>query len=226
MYGVDRLERALNSGIAADAVFETLHHSLSAFVGGDDQTDDISFVQVSGARPQHHVDALDSGIGVNKPLDWEISYRLYSDSLRNFDPLPLIVQPLMEVHALRGQRSRVFTILSELYSNSLDHGVLGLSSGLKTDAEGFAKYYATKTERLGNLEGDFIKVRVALKTDGKSGHLSVRLEDSGQGFNYVSKMAKQTQSALSGRGLPLIRALCDEIEFFGNGNQVEILLSW
>jgi hypothetical protein len=47
--------------------------------------------------------------------------------------------------------------LAELYSNALEHGLLHLDSVLKNSAQGFAKYYALRHERLNALEEGYIR---------------------------------------------------------------------
>ena len=52
------------------------------------------------------------------------------------------------------------TILTELFANALDHGVLGLSSSLKSSPEGFSQYYHERTKRLERLVYGYIRVEL------------------------------------------------------------------
>ncbi len=225
LFGTERLEKLINE--KSDSVFKSLQLELLEFTGNEQQTDDVSFVEILGQTAEKKEEVVDNSQGVRRPLDWVIDYCFHVDSLRHFDPLPLIVQPLMEVRALRRQRSRVFTVLSELYNNALDHGILKLDSVIKGNAEGFAKYYSQKTQRLENIsDGAEIRVTIQLRSQLDKGELIIQIEDSGEGFNYQSILKEKISASLSGRGLPLLKALCDEIEFKGSGNKVKVKMSW
>ena len=56
----------------------------------------------------------------------------------------------------------LYTVLTELFVNALDHGVLGLSSELKQSAQGFAQYFAERELRLNALETGFIDMSLCL----------------------------------------------------------------
>lgn len=223
-FGSGRLESIINEH--SDSVYHSIQAELNKFSGNERQTDDVTFLEISGKNHIKKITPKEQNHGVKQSLKWDIEYCFYVESLRHFDPLPLIVQPLMEVRALRPQRSRVFTVLSELYNNALDHGVLKLDSVTKGDADGFAQFYQNKTNRLKHLDKAEIRVAVHLNSQMDKGELTIKIEDSGTGFDYKSKLKEQVVANLSGRGLPLLKALCDSIEFQGKGNQVEVKLSW
>jgi hypothetical protein len=75
----------------------------------------------------------------------------------------------MEVHDLRPRGGALYTVLAELYSNALEHGLMGLDSRLKCDAEGFARYYAERRERLQNLSHGFVRFHLDLAPHGDGG---------------------------------------------------------
>lgn len=50
--------------------------------------------------------------------------------------MPYLLQLLLEIHGLREQSGALYSVMAELYSNALEHGVLGLDSRLKRDAQG------------------------------------------------------------------------------------------
>jgi hypothetical protein len=65
-----------------------------------------------------------------------------TESLKLFDPVPLMTHFINQVQGLKPYTNTLNTILAELYSNALEHGLLGLDSSLKNSAQGFARYYA------------------------------------------------------------------------------------
>ncbi|MDO3388425.1 fused response regulator/phosphatase [Gilvimarinus sp. SDUM040013] len=112
-----------------------------------------------------------------------------------------------------------FTILTELVNNSLDHGLLGLDSRLKEDAENFEVYLRERELRFGDLANtDYICVELEL--DQKQ--LTILVKDSGAGYTFVGD--KKMQGELSGRGLALIESLCDEFEVAAPGNIAKAII--
>jgi anti-sigma regulatory factor (Ser/Thr protein kinase) len=130
---------------------------------------------------------------------------------------------LNNLDAARPHAGVLFIILSELYNNALDHGVLGLSSALKHEADGMDRYLAQRTQRLAGLgEGS---IEIVLETEERPGMdentLWIHCRDSGPGFDYKNVGADDGSGARTafGRGLTLVRTLCDSLEFAGCGNE-------
>ena len=137
----------------------------------------------------------------------------------------------MEAPYLRRKSSAIYTVLAELYSNALEHGVLGLESALKSSAEGFARYYAARAAALEQVQG-WVRFEFAVSDDVNQRQLCITVEDSGRGFDfetYVAKVAAQTKSentGYHGRGVKLLWDLCEEVKFSPPGNKIEVTMSW
>ncbi len=227
MFGHDRVEQVV-SAAGQMSVVDAVIHELSAFMHKDAQSDDLTFVEVIGRPPQFEEAAKQarSSTRWSGPQDWHLEYELRPQALRTFDPLPMVLQMLMESPGLRSHRGRVFTILAELYSNALDHGVLGLDSSLKASPEGFAEYYQTRIARLETLREGYVRFGIEHQPTADGGRIIMRLNDSGEGFDWRAYEAKLKLDGYSGRGLPLIRSLCESFEYEGNGNTVCAVYKW
>lgn len=129
----------------------------------------------------------------------------------------------MEVPGLRPHAGTLFTILSELYSNALEHGLLGLDSGWKRDSEGFTYYYSERNQRLAALTEGSINVSLDHCPNASGGCLILEMEDSGPGFSVRPAASGE---GYAGRGLALISALADNVTFNGQGNQVRVEFVW
>ncbi len=238
LYGEKRLETMVEQHIRSKELFDTIKQEVISFAGESGPTDDLTMVEVTMIPEQ------DLGVVSNPqtiatlhgPKQWEFSYRLIDDSLANFDPIPLLLQIVVEVPGLRSFTGQIFTIISELYSNALDHGVLGLDSKLKSGSDGFGKYYRMREERLRKLENDYISIRIMHTGYGEGGRLTFRIEDSGAGFDFSSRMETMAQNnaavlpanagTFSGRGISLLSSLCSRIAFEGRGNIAEVDFEW
>ncbi|MCE2596900.1 fused response regulator/phosphatase [Motilimonas cestriensis] len=132
----------------------------------------------------------------------------FSDLLARQLPLPLV--------------QKVFTVLTELYMNAFEHGVLGLSSEVKSQENGFLTFYEQKEQRVKALT---IEHKVELKVQWQSAlsRLDIYIKDSGHGFLHGD--IKDTDLSKSyGRGLRLIEHLADSLEIIAPGNAIRVVL--
>ena len=228
MFSSERLEACIQSTDEGDSVFAAVQRALELFGGDSAPSDDVSMVEVE-LRPLGVIEHAPTSPQVSRtgPLDWRFVYELRTRSLQQFDPLPLLLQVFMEQPALRPHRGRVFTILAELYSNALDHGVLQLDSSLKTTSGGFADYYRLRQDRLQQLAEGYIRLEFEHQPLAGGGRLQLRVEDSGSGFDWQSWQSKLAPgNSYGGRGLVLIASLCQSLRFEGRGNIVEVSYDW
>jgi len=113
----------------------------------------------------------------------------------------------------------------------LDHGVLKLDSALKSSAEGFSEYYTEREKRLADLREGSVRIELAhLPVDG-GGRLIIRLEDSGEGFDFNAVCVNAASSlahnsGFAGRGIPLLKNLCESLHYEESGNCVEAVYAW
>jgi len=120
-------------------------------------------------------------------------------------------------------RDVIHTILKELYSNALEHGILEMKSELKAEADGFERYYSERQSRLSNLVGDeIIKVRVSFDPDTDAKLLKILIDDSGEGFDFQNQCLEEESDQYFGRGLVLVRSLCKELKVSNRGTRIEV----
>jgi len=113
-------------------------------------------------------------------------------------------------------------------SNALEHGVLKLDSGMKESINGFADYYALRAERLAELKNAYIKISLNHEPYEEGGKLLIRVEDSGEGFDYQRQargLAENTDD-FCGRGHGLLLQLCSEYSVSGKGNIADAAYIW
>ena len=226
LFGEQRLLAALEANRDPATVFDEIEQALLDFHG--QPHDDLSLVEVVVSR-----DALPMPPTVSatahrsRPMDWSIRVELRAESLRNGNPLPSLLQILLQVNQLRSRAGAIYTVLGELYSNALEHGVLGLDSSLKCDAEGFKRYYEQRQQRLQSLVDGHVHLELTIKTDSTGGRLRICIDDSGAGFDV--KKALQVQlgtDRFSGRGLHLVRRLSDGFGWQSDGRGLSVEFVW
>ncbi|HUE94332.1 SpoIIE family protein phosphatase [Pseudomonas sp.] len=227
LFGEARLLEVFTRNRMPAELFTEIQQALTLFSG--EQQDDVSLLEVSlvedGALARPPLAFADSG--QSHPLDWSASFEFRGETLRHFNPLPFLLQLLLEVQGLRPQGGALYTVLAELYSNALEHGVLGLDSALKANAEGFAEYYRQRSQRLARLSDGYVRFHLRLQPEAGGGRLVVRVEDSGPGYDPSRVLAQQAHvSGLSGRGLTLVRQLSERCSWDAGGQGVSVEFSW
>ncbi len=227
MFGEARLQAIFTGLHPAERLFDEIQQTLTAFRG--EAQDDVSMIELTlieeGGLSRPPLAFSDSGL--NSPLDWSASFEFRAQTLKRFNPLPFLLQLLLEVQGLRVQGGALYTVLAELYSNALEHGVLGLDSTLKCDAEGFTQYYRQRGRRLAELKDGYVRFHLELLPQVDGGVLRVRVEDSGAGFDVTGALnGSQVSTGLSGRGLRLVRQLTRHCEWSADGRGVSVEFCW
>lgn len=227
LFGVERLLQVFAANREPERLFEDIEQALAGFRG--QVRDDVSLVEISLLPEQAlHASAIQyTDSGQSCPLDWSVSFEFRAETLKRYNPLPYLLQLLLEIHGLRGQSAALYSVMAELYSNALEHGVLGLDSRLKRDVQGFADYYRQRNERLALLSSGFIRVHINVLPTGAGGCLSLRIEDSGAGFDVEAVLARPLDiDRLSGRGLNLVRQLSSHVRWSDGGRSVCVEFCW
>ncbi|MBK5345362.1 fused response regulator/phosphatase [Pseudomonas sp. TH49] len=227
LFGVERLQQLFAVNREPDNLFAEIEQALLEFRG--EPRDDVSMVEISlldAARVMPPAPVY-SDSGQSCPLDWSVSFEFRGATLKRFNPLPYLLQLLLEVHGLRTQSGAIYSVLAELYSNALEHGVLGLDSSLKRDAAGFARYYEQRNARLEALQDGYVRVHLQVRPQGAGGCLVIRVEDSGKGFDVARVMERPVDGVrLSGRGVSLIRHLGHNARWSDEGRSACVEFFW
>jgi len=229
MFGEERLKQVFAANRKPDSLFDDIIGAVHAFVGDGNKDDDLTLIEVKMDKAENiqSKSINTSTLGDRGLKGWVMDFEVQSNSFRYFDPLPLLLNVLVEVPGLRQHSGSLYTILSELYSNALEHGVLGLDSALKTTPEGFAQYYEARSLRLEEPPEGAICFHLEHHTEDDGGSLTIRVKDSGPGFNHANSIdTPHKTEGYCGRGIALIRTMCQSLRYLGNGNEVEVVFNW
>ena len=231
-FGSKRLFQSI-TGAARNQVFEQIFADLDDFCGENTaQVDDVTLVEITCVpevlpeieihdyiRPSvHHLG--DRG-------EWKMSLRFNGERLLETNPVPILVNFVLEMEQLEKQKQALFTVITELYSNALDHGVLDLDSSLKSDPAGFESYFRARESRLVALDSGHVIFHLSVEQAANRRSIMLRVEDSGKGFDYEAlKQNPVVEPYLSGRGITLVKDLCESLEYHGKGNIAVAVFSW
>lgn len=153
-----------------------------------------------------------------------LDFKTMGSALSQVDAPLKIVQTFSAYGMPKNLNNTLFSVLTELYLNALEHGVLKLDSAIKQAEDGFSNYYLLRDQGLLSLTSDdFISLTIDWSMDNNSIHIDVM--DSGEGFNYqVMNEQRSTDEFFYGRGINMIYSLCTEVNFKGSGNEVTAVI--
>jgi two-component system, HptB-dependent secretion and biofilm response regulator len=232
----ERLEAAISECHPDEATIDSISRALREFCGDATQADDISLAEVP-CIPEL-LQAIECDVSDDPPVPEvvtchkdsstiDFSITLNGDRLSDADPIPLLINHIHEIEGLGEHRRLLFTILTELYINALDHGVLRLDSDIKNAQDGFTRYFTEREQRLEKLSDGFVTISISSRASAMGGEMVITIQDSGPGFDFANYHCDESDcSRLSGRGLQLISELCSSISFIEPGNQVQAVYSW
>ena len=210
----------------------SLRASFIKFMGAASPADDVSLVEISCLKSAitRDDDAAEHGKRNVVPTHWQAQVVFHADALRTVNVVAVVANLITQVQSPPGHRERIFTVLTELLVNALDHGLLGLDSQLKSSPEGFAGYYLRRSQALAELREGWVRITLQHMPDENAGVLKIRIDDSGPGFDFArhndTASAPPGTTLYRGRGIPLVRTLCHSVVFSGNGNRVEVVYRW
>lgn len=224
-FGQQKIERLLIQGTD----LEKLASTVEEYIADTSQTDDVTLFELDISQIQNYdATSLKNSVQVSfPPSQWQVDFNFSAHVLRQVDLVPLLINMLMQIQAPHEHKQRIYTVLAELCSNALEHGVLQLESSMKKSANGFADYYALRGQRLAELEDAYIKISLKNEPCEQGGKLTIRVEDSGEGFDYEQRAHNLAENKkLCGRGEGLLQQLCSEYFFSGKGNIVHAVYLW
>ena len=214
-FGLQRLEHVLNTA-PAPQVYQGLIDAHTEFRGAHPMADDMTIVEI---EYDHRLRAVTPGIATS-PAAFHLSLDFGFAFLKDNEPVHA-AQDILDRLPIFQACPDAMVVFLELFNNAVDHGLLGLESSLKDGVDGFERFIAERRERLDALKSGYVRCDLEVRECGRQ--LVLRVEDSGPGFDF-DRGRTMAQDKPYGRGLALVRHLCQELKFFGPGNYVEAVM--
>jgi two-component system, HptB-dependent secretion and biofilm response regulator len=223
-FSVTRLQDILST--VDDDPIDAILPELDAHAQGVAFSDDVSICTLDFASICHEYEInkhlMHSSDLKIDPFSWSV--KISGRKLAQAELPPMVNNFLQYIGLDQKRCQKVFSIISEMVSNGLDHGILKLSSDIKQKQDGFMEYFLKRDELLNHLsESDFIELRLDwLQIEGTK-KLMITCRDSGQGYDYSAEKVVD-DDLYSGRGLALIRSLVESLEIYAPGNFIKVIL--
>lgn len=219
LYGEERLLQHF-LGHSPDP-FSALIDGVKCFTSDEDQSDDITLLQLT-CKPVRLKQADTSPPPADPVLaPWKLEMRLTPEELRSGSPITQIIDMMGGSPQLERHKDYLHTVMTELFSNALEHGVLKLRSEQKHNEEGYFDYYQQREERLRQLHDGYVHILLKFYCTGRKGCLNIQMDDSGEGFDYNNRCATSDDDAF-GRGISMLETLCARVEYSNGGRRVNV----
>lgn len=231
MFGLEALREALSASKSPDDVVTRVVSAVAAFRDGATPNDDVTLFcyRHQGALPAVSArQAVEPAPSASAPLSCH--FALGPEALAHPDCLPQVLSMLRAHPSVTRHFGRVATVLTELFNNALEHGLLCLPSELKDAPDGLMGFWEERQRRLAAITAkDAIDIDVTVR---ESGEVTLAVTDSGAGFSYpvcgaesVLEMDSVLETDSHGRGLRIVLSLVSRLAFEGAGNRVVATLA-
>ena len=203
-----------------DNILESIIGCYKKYSDGMPQCDDISVLELSCVEVKREAPEKIKA-NYKESVPWEIDLQIEDDMLGK-DVVQNIIEMIGSSLVLKENKGVIHSLLSEMYSNAVDHGILGLDGSKKDSCESFEGFYKEREELLKKLSGAFIKVNISYVPADESSLLKIEMSHNGKVFDGAASTA--SDNALHGRGLALIDAICKHVNFSDNGRCLSVAL--
>lgn len=237
MYDISRFETCIQKAALTNNIAEELLKEVNEFCHETLQEDDLSIIILPCGGWNDNFYQVNQQNKLEHPHDFEEKLALWSwqlslngERLSTVNPIPLAMNQVQELEGNGEHWQSVYTILTELFVNALDHGLLDMSSSLKGSAEGFAQYYNERQVKLNKLKTGTIDLSLLYFELGEQKKLVIRIVDSGAGFDskqyLTDDSSQQYLFKLCGRGIELVKNLSYSLQYNEKGNAAEAVYLW
>lgn len=225
--GIDGVINLLACATDTETRFKCLLQGVDAHLQGEPARDDVScfMVSVPIERRRQFRFTAPKLINQSQFAEWRLDLTYSALELRYIDVVPGVLGLVTQVQALKEHQGGLFLVLSELFNNALDHGLLGLDSATKGWVGGFEIYMQQRIDRLAKLADGAISLSFLLHQSESRAVLDISIQDSGPGFDFNKRLTdvsalSEANERVFGRGIALVNSLCEQVVYSGTGNKV------
>ncbi len=231
-FGSERLEECIASENSSKNIFPSIMSKIVEFCQGQPQRDDLSILEIycDPTKTSLKEDKI-----VTKSLlpasSWSLDFCVKEDVIKQAEIIPSLVQMVVDIQGLHYYQKSLYLIMTELFSNALEHGLLDLDSSLKVTPDGFEQYYKARKNAIDGLSAGSITFNLKHSPCTEGGKLSLRITHDGDGFDVESAQAlmdigSEETVDLHGRGIKLVKSLTERLEYEDFGKTVEVDYIW
>ncbi len=222
MFGTERFQGLFRDD--PDKIFDRIIDANNEFIDTNGQDDDITLIEVLYSDENDFGQTIERKERSSTPsVPWSMNFPLSVREFKTTDPIAQIIRFLDNSIDLNAHQDCVSTVISELYNNSLEHGLLQLNADIKQAEDGFVEYYIARKQKLSSLEQGEININVEYKPSENNsvGLLTVSMTDTGDGFDTDQiKFSESDELRSYGHGINVVKNLCSNVQYRDDGRTV------
>lgn len=223
-FGIERVVRLMHA-TPREQRLATLQDAVENFCGGQPSQDDLAIVAIrclcESRVPQMQTSGSVHALPRGAAGSWKFAVELGPHQLKSDDAIPMLMQWVAGMGIEATLEKKCFLVLTELFSNALDFGLLGLGPHLHHRGEGLDEYTRERLRRLAELHSGSIRIAVEHPASSDQPRLVLFVSDNGQGFDYDKYLSDDRgEAANTGRGIALVRSLVTKLEYSDQGRSV------
>ncbi|CAH0535847.1 ATP-binding SpoIIE family protein phosphatase [Vibrio marisflavi] len=213
-FGSERLEKVIQE---SKNIISNLYDKVQQFTS-QGRDDDLSILAMNFPI-SNGADLIEPMEGISmRSLPIRAALNFPCEVLKDAVVMNEVRQYLMGTIPGGGHLDLICSVLSELFANAIEHGLLCLDSKIKDDPDGFFNFYLIREQKLSELEDSaFLELRLEFLP--KEGLLKMELEHNGEGFDY-EKFDDVNSEQTYGRGIVLATELCESLQYSKQGKCV------
>jgi CheY-like chemotaxis protein len=229
MFGLERLVGSLQS---QKLDLSTLVSQAQAFCGNSEFDDDVSIVKLDIGRVIERTEMLTARVlseQLLEPSDWKMAFEFEASQIRQAEKaVEAVVDAISGIQPLVPFKDDLFMVITELYMNALEHGLLCLDSATKQRPSGFLHYAQQKAKRLADLNTGAIGIEVKqVPVSEVQADVCITVTHTGQGVSDAPLAQPDSEAhRYAGRGIKLMRSLCRTFTFEEQGRKVTAIYRW
>jgi len=232
MFGYQHLEQCLESNRSKESIFSHIVDAFNNHCGAINPADDVTLacIPCNSNLTQVNDDDITSNVQIASNCDdgWCWYMELSGSSLRNVNPVPIVMSEVGKISDQSVCKEKLSSILTVLYENAIEHGLLVPSNSHMVHAD-VCREWENEHEEIKDNSESYLRIGLRkVKHKGESA-LLVSVEDSGKGFDHKGLMNKLVNHSgnlkVTSEGIPLVYKLTDSLNYHGRGNHVEAIIS-
>lgn len=219
-FGQDRLEQAIEGKkVILPNLFDSVRKFAHKSVGDDLSVIAMTFpISTGSAEVMQESEAPPNLVPIQSKL------RFSGEILRQVSVMTEVRRFLNGIIQGGGHLDLICSVLSELFANAIEHGLLKLNSAIKEEPDGFFLFYQMREEKIRELE-DSAWIELDINYSPSERRVTLELEHNGDGFDHQIVFGGGNESKTHGRGIVLASELCDSLEYSKQGCKVKAVYS-
>jgi len=223
MLGQNGLEDIILSSRGPDS-FDNISQRLMDFTNSGQQDDDITICEISLTNAAHE----GKFAAFTSSSRWDIDLHFDNENIKYGNPYNTTINLVNKyIDSANIQNSNSLgTIISEIFSNEINHSILQIDSSIKEQDNGFDIYKRELTDKLAAIKDQYIDVSISITQKNMKRTLKLTISSSSNKDYPEIKNFTNNNEKPHGRGIFLLKELCSSLTFDNENRRISLEYTW